>query len=549
MQSGYTGHVSRSEWWWTTLVSVLMILVAFLPFVVVALTNPAQSNQQFMGLIHDAVNSAPQLSRIQQGAQGNTLIPFLYTAQDHAGALVHPLYAVLGRLQQFIGIPALIIFHVTRIFASLLMFLMIYQLGASIWTKLRTRRIFFVIASLSAGFGWLGILLLTTENKLTIPDIHTPQAFPLYASAANIHYPLAIACLAVLAAQIIAALRPGENARPSVGNGGIIVFLVSLALVLIYPDAILPLAIAFIVNVLVNWYQKRQATSREWYWGLWIIVPALPILLYDLLILNSNEQVLTWLQQRNATTISVPMLLLGFGLPLLIALPALWRALRRFEADGDRFMLIWLLAMPILMYLVPILGAYLLVGIMLPLAYFATRAVEDYWFQYLRRLYRPFAYLLIVPLLVLSHILWLFIPVYSSVTHQWQTTNKLMLDNEYASVFLTLYNTLPDDTVTLAAPDVSLWIPAWTGTHVVYGHPAETRDAATVRDAVESWYQQTDANADECHQLLETYQVNYIFYGSRERALGTGACLDNLELVAASERFNIYENIPSTSNP
>jgi hypothetical protein len=53
-------------------------------------------------------------------------------------------------------------FHVARVFASLFMYVALYQLAASIWSRVRARRVFFVVASIGAG---LGSLKKTSRSK------------------------------------------------------------------------------------------------------------------------------------------------------------------------------------------------------------------------------------------------------------------------------------------------------------------------------------------------------------------------------------------------
>lgn len=290
METGYTGYVDRTEWWWTTVVSITFILITFAPFVIIAFFNPIQSNIQFMGAIHDHVDAASQIARMEQGANGEILLDFLYSSQEQDTALVHPLYSLLGQLVRFSQLSAMIMFHVIRIFISLFMYLTIYHLGANIWVKVRTRRIFFILASTGTGFGWFVALFFPFVNVNTLPDLVLPQAYPLYAGAANIHYPLAIACVALIVSVIVAILRPGDESQPSANNKGTIVFISSLLLALVYPDALIPLGIAYALNVIANWYIQRNADYRELYWGLWILVPALPIITYDLLIVSNNRK-------------------------------------------------------------------------------------------------------------------------------------------------------------------------------------------------------------------------------------------------------------------
>lgn len=529
METGYTGYVDRSEWWWTTLVSLTFILISFSPFIIITLFNPIQSDIQFMGAIHDHVDAASQIARMEQGANGQFLLDFLYSPQEQDTALVHPFYALLGQLVHFSQLSSMIMFHIIRIFISLFMFLTIYHLGANIWVKVRTRRIFFSLASIGTGFGWL-IILFFPRMVATLPDLTLPQAFPLHASAANIHYPLAIACVALIAAVIVTILRPGDDSKPSAENKGGIVFFTSLLLALVYPDALIPLGIAYALNVLVNWYIQGNASPREWYWGLWILVPALPVITYDLLIVSTNPFVSSWLGQRGNNMPPLWAIIVSLGLPLLIAIPGLIRAVRRFEPDGDRFMLFWLISMIITMYLPIQLNQYLLLGLMIPVAYFATRAIEDFWFKYIRRIHRPRVYIAILPLLVLSHIVWMFLPVFP-LLQGWDNFSPFVLEQEYGNTLIWLDQNLETDSIILASPTASLWIPAWTGQQVVYGHPYETFKADETRAEVLNWYQENDSEAEKCLALIDKYQISYVIYGVREHLIGSGACLANLTLV------------------
>jgi len=76
-------------------------------------------------------------------------------------------------------------------------------------------------------------------------------------------------------------------------------------------------------------------------------------------------------------------------------------------------------------------------------------------------------------------------------------------------------NGKPDDVV-LSSPNIGLWIPAWGGKRVVYGHPYETLFAVTKLAQVEAWYR------GDCGDLLEQYHVRYVIVGPQERALGNG---------------------------
>lgn len=539
MQTGYTGYVDRSEWWWTTIVSLTFILAAFIPFLIIVFLNPVTSDIQFMGAMHDFQDSAADIARMQQGADGDILVDFLYTSSPQDAALIDLVYVLLGKLGRLIELSQTILFHMMRIFVSLFMYLTIYHLGANIWVRVRTRRIFFVLASVSAGFGWLFAILTGGHSELLIPDLSLPQAFPIHASAANIHYPLAISCLALIASTIIGILRPGESEKPMPDNGGGLVFIASLVLALAYPEALLPLGIAYALNVVVNWSQSKKITAREWYWGLWILVPALPIITYNLLTFVNNPDITEWVQQRASENMPVWLLVAALIIPVSLALPALTRAVRRFEADGDRFMLLWLLSMVVTTYLPLQLNQYLLIAITLPLAYFATRATEDFWFNYIPRRFRPRVYILFIPILVMSHIFWMFLPIYPFL-QGWQNHSDIFFAREYSNTLIEFDLEAPEDSIVLASPRVSLWIPAWTGLRVVYGHPDETMNAPQIHQDVILWFEQSDPNAEICQRLIDDHDIDFVIYGPRERRLGAGACVENLELRQIFGQVEIY---------
>ena len=539
MQSALTGHIDRTEWRWVTGISIGLLILLFSPFIILALLNPPDEDWQFVGALHDYQDTAAHLSRIQQGANGDLLVEFMHTSERHDGLLIHPIYPLLGQLSRVTIQSPTVVFHIFRLIAALFMFLSIYQLGASIWTRTRTRRIFFILATMGAGFGWLYALATSLTGDGIVPDIDLPQISPLFSAGVNINYPIATACLALLAAVIVRIFRPGNLTEPNIDNGGTIAFLSSLTLAFVYPDALLPLNTAYLLCMLTHWGLRRKIFIEELRWWLWIIVPALPVITYNLIIAMNNEIVQMWLIQRGQATPSPILLMIGVAIPLVIGLPSLWRAVRRFEADGDRFMLLWLLAMLILTYLPLVLNQYFLLGLMLPLAYFATRAVEDVWMSVIRRRYRGIAYAIAVVMLLPSHVMWLFLPVIP-ILQGWSNVSGNVLEQSYTVTFGWLSDNVQSEDVILSSPEVGAWIPYWVQAHPVYGHPDETINADVKFNEVVEWYKSTTSDAAICERVVIKYNVQLVLVGSRERLYGDNACVQNLVQIATFGDVDIY---------
>lgn len=540
MQSIQTGFVTRAEWWWVTMVSLALLTLAFAPFLILTLTYSPDSGQAFLGIIHQFDDAAAYLSKMQQGAQGQYLLFLQHTPDNHQSALIHPLYALLGQTTRVVSLSPVIVFHIARLIMAYIMYVAIYQLAASIWVRVRTRRLFFVVAAFGSGFGWLTTLL---TGSATTPDVSIAQAYPFFSTIVNIHYPMTITALALLASVIIPVLRPGITEVPSVDNGGIIAVLMSLLLSFVYPEAIIPLATALILCTLIQAYTKRRYPRHELRWALWVIVPSLPFAAYYLALFQGNDIMALWLQQRLDVPPSPFSLLIGLGLPLFIALPSLLRALRRLEPDGDRFMVFWLLSMLVWLYLpVPMLQ-YAIVGLMLPIAYFAARSLEEYWFQFVRRQQRRRLYVIAVPILALSQLFVLFIPT-SAIARGW-SPNGALLRTEYVAALDWLADQTTFTDVVLASPTVATWLPYATGARVVYGHPDETINPQVRRQQVLDWYAGEDDAACEALSGLnlvreEAFPVTYVIYGSRERALGNPLCLNEMTFLASFGDVEIY---------
>jgi hypothetical protein len=93
-------------------------------------------------------------------------------------------------------------------------------------------------------------------------------------------------------------------------------------------------------------------------------------------------------------------------------------------------------------------------------------------------------------------------------------------------------NTSPDDLV-LAAPETGLFIPAWAGNRVVYGHPFETIRAQERKAEVAQFF----ATHDMAFQrgLLSRYEARYVVVGPREQSLGGTINPESLALVTVFE--------------
>lgn len=142
MQTLRSVYVSTAEWRWVIVISGLLVALTLVPYAWALATNETADGWQFMGMLSNPKDGATYLSKIEQGRRGAWLFELRHTPESHNGAGFHTFYIFLGHIARLTGLSSRLIFHIARVATSLLMYISIYQLGATIWIRLRPRRCF-----------------------------------------------------------------------------------------------------------------------------------------------------------------------------------------------------------------------------------------------------------------------------------------------------------------------------------------------------------------------------------------------------------------------
>jgi hypothetical protein len=516
MQTLRSVYVSTAEWRWVIVISGLLVALTLVPYAWALARNETNESWHFMGMLSNPKDGATYLSKIEQGRDGSWLFQLRYTPEAHAGAGFHTFYLFLGHLARLTSLSSLLIFHLARVATSFVMFLSFYQLAATIWVRMRPRRLFFTLLAVGSGLGWL---LLLFDSKALAADMNIPEAFPFYAAYTNPHFPLSIACLTLIAATYLVVFRRGYTAEPNVENGGLALLLLSILLALIQPTALLPIGGALVLYVLVRYYLTRKIPVHELRWASMLWLPTIPFAMYDAAVFHFNHIMGEFNQQNQTPSPALYLYLFGYGLLLLVAIPGLVRAVRRFERDGDQLMLLWFVVNVIGLYAPFNLQRRLSMGLIIPLVYFDVRALEDYWFYKVADNWRAPAMIALIVFIVPTNVLVLGIPLFGAVADpQSGLSSGMLLQTDYWNTFQWLRDSGEPNAVVLASPNVSMWVPAYTAEVVVYGHPLETVPSETRLTEVEAWYRGQD-----CTTLLSDelpFRVRYIIWGPQEKALG-----------------------------
>ncbi len=518
------GDVSRQEWRWVAFWGGFLVTLTLIPYAIAILAS--NNDWAFMGVLANPQDGATYFAKIEEGREGNWLYELQHTPQSHTPAGAFTIYLLLGQIARLVGVSPFVIFHLARIAASLFMFTAIYRLGAHVWLRIRPRRLFFAITSVATGLGWLMIPFMSA-NRIP-PDLGIPEAFPLYAAYANPHFPLSIACLAMLTGIYINVFRPGYDQAPTVENGGSLVLFYAVTLSIVQPPALVGLGGALFVLTAITAYNQRAIPWHEVRWVAMLGLAGLPILIYYILLFTTNDVFSDFNQQNITLSPPIPFALASYGLLLVLAIPAINRARKHFERDGDQLMLLWLMISAFTLYMPHPLQRRFFIGLIIPIVYFVVRALEDYWFERITKRWHRIALVMVFVLMLPSNFITLLIPLFGVVSNQEQGANAgLMLDRDYVDMFTWLDGFGVENEVVLASPDVSLWLPAATPLRVVYGHPYETVPNDQRRQAVEDFFEGRDC--DRVFSYANVFTIDYLVVGPMELQMALDAREENPE--------------------
>ncbi len=511
-----TVDVSTQEWRWVAFWGGMLVTLTLVPYAWAMFAS--NDHWHFLGILANPQDGATYFAKIRQGVQGNWLFDLRYTPEAHDPAGLFSFYLLLGHVARLLGFSTVIIFHLARIATSLFMFTALYQLGAQVWQRQRPRRLFFALTAIASGLGWLAIVIISVDGDLP-PDLSVPEAFPLYAAYANPHFPLSIGLLALLASVLLEVYRPGFKEGPNADNGGLAIIIYSVILAIIQPPALVGIGGALATFILTHVYIKREIPWHEIRWGAMVWLPAFPVAVYYFLIFETNDMMNLFNQQNVTPTPNILLTLIGYGMLFVIAVPGIARAVRLFDRDGDQFMLMWLVVNFIALYIPYTLQRRFYIGLIIPIAYFAVRALEDYWFDKLEGRWMRVALILGFVLMLPSNVIALGIPLFGAVANQEEGADAgILVAKDYVEVYDWLNDFGTEGEVVLAAPQISLWIPARTDLRVVYGHPFETIPAEEREEQVIDFFSGRD-----CETLLTVsdnelnFTVSYVIWGPEER--------------------------------
>lgn len=492
--------IEKKDWILVTLVCILFTTAISLPYYYAS--NIGGSANSFNGFLLNPQDGNSYLAKMYQGWQGEWRFKLPFTYDPGEGVYIFLFYLGLGHLARIFDLSLILVFHTARILCSLLMLISLWEFFKVILESPRSRRIAFFLATLGSGMGWLllGFGLITS-------DFWIAEAYPFLSAYANPHFPLSIAI-------VVWILKKWFQKDKNIGTY-IFTVIGSLALSVINPFGVIVLLIVFAGVGIWQLVSKREYQENLRALTL-ISLSGIPLLVYDYWIANFDPIIRIWNQQNITPSPPIWDILVSFSPALLFGIYGILCITQINQNKIDpklMVLLVWAVCGLGFIYLPLGLQRRFMLGIYIPVSGLAAYGI-DLISKDNRRMYL-ISLMILFSLAIPSNL----ITIMASISGIQEQNALIYLLEDEVAVLKWIENNTELETVILASPEMGLFIPAYTGRRVVYGHPYESLDALENKKIVEDIYSGKYSKT-KLNQFLLDYGIDIIMVGPREINIG-----------------------------
>lgn len=526
--------ISKKEWTVVLIITLSTAVIGLLPYWLGSNSTP--NDQVYMHLIMNAEDSLTYWAKMRQGLAGAWQYTIPFTAEPHDSAAVGVFYVWLGQAARLGNLSLTAVWHLSRFICAVILFVMTFYLTAVFVADKLTRWTAYLLALYGSGLGWLLFISGQTYWLGAFPiDFKQPGAHLFFTSITFPHIALGSALIMfdMIALKRIADGRLNTD-QLAEGKRSIwlLVVLAGLGNVLLgiaYPFLIYIVAVTAGLTFAYLLFKARHLLWREAFQiAVMFLIPA-PLYLYYLYVWQTNDVFQMWDRQAGTPSPPWPHYLVGFGLMLLLAALFWWK--RPSQRRHFAVLWWWLTAVALLVYAplgpqrrfvqgvqaaLSILAAAGLVVVLLPRLQRTRpwqRIIQNPRYDS-AKLSRFFISLFILFMSFSNIILLADVSRIAGITHPdlfFRPRAEMEMvgwlhENEPAAIVLADYQS-------------GNLIAAYAGNPVLLGHWAETVDYDLKTTAVNQFFD--EAVSDQWRQdLLNAYQIELVWYGPREQAVG-----------------------------
>jgi hypothetical protein len=532
--------LKKAERSWLRKYSLGLILATTLPYL---LAFSAQGKAwEFTGFLFGVEDGNSYIAKMLSGAYGAWLFRTPYTTLPQSGVLAFLPYLLLGKLAagSALHMQLVALFHIFRIAAIPLLVLAIYRFSGAFIESIAWRKWVIILSTIGGGLGWIPAAVGRPVVQGSIPlDFYSPETFGFLSVLGLPHLIVARSLLLLALARY---LQTGDSGKPA-WDAGLLLLGAGLFQPIILIPSLAVIGCHWLLMVVIA--RPPQKAFLGWLWAaVGAGLPSFPLVIYSAAALRADPFLRGWAAQNIILSPAPVHYLLAYGLLLIPAVYGIWTVIHARSASG-LLLAGWVILLPVLAYAPFNLQRRLPEGAWVALLLLAAMGLKAWLASYgraklaaaygLGALLLPSSVMLLVGALPLAirPALPVFEPAAAAQAYDWL--------RQHAA---------PGDHV-LASYETGNALPAWAPVKVVIGHGPESIDLGELRLAVQDFYQANGMTQTERYSFLDDHQVQWVFWGPDEQALGSWNPLrdSSLMLAYAGGGYTIMRRVPAAAAP
>lgn len=496
------------------LLGVLFVILITFPYVFGFFSGG--KDYFFSGFLINPIDGYSYLAKMYQGWKGDILFNLPYTLEPGEPVFLFSYYLFLGHLSRILGISLTAVFHISRLFNALLLFIASYRfLVKNCDLPDKWLRLAFTALIFGAGLGWVSTLF----GKIT-SDFWVTESFVFLSSFTNPHFPLGLALFLYL------LLKHDQDKS--------LKFIVIQSLAALCLSIVMPFGFIILMGIilfvwLINIYQSQKFYLPVGYIS--YVLGAL-FMIYQFIIVNTHPVLSKWNQQNITSSPDLLDFVISFSPMLLFSIWGLITLIRSGCPGRTQYIVVWFIMGLVLIYSPINLQRRFMFGFFVPVVILAFYGLYDIY-QRIKSKWLVFG---VVASSIPTNLILIVAGIAGILSHNGMI---FLTRNERDGLKWIEENTETKSRI-FASPESGMFIPSYTGRRVVYGHPFETPDANFERLGVEKMYTGVYSSQEEI-KYFQDKGIEYIFWGPRERKLGDISVRNFGEIVFESGDVQIID--------
>jgi hypothetical protein len=499
------------------------ILLISLPFLVAAYNS--DTNYEWSGVLFNPQDGNSYFAKMYEGWRGEWRFTLPYTAEPGEGGFLFLFYLLLGHLSRISGLSIVLVFHLTRLVAAIVLFFSLKKFFFTVFQDRELSRKALYLVCFGSGLGWLLFF-----GGYVSANFWVAEAYPFLSSFANPHFPLGLSLLLV-------ALTHYLKQHPALSDY-LLLLIYSLLLSVVMPFGIV-IGCLVIAGEVVYRIIRRQ--KKEFLAGLAFILGGAPFLIYQFIISNADPVLKIWNEQNNTPSPPFWDFLISFSPIILIAIWGVWRILKFWKRDpvsldsspGLRLLIIWFILGILLIYFPFSLQRRFMFGFFVPVCGLGIWALT-----YLSSKKKDIIWKIIFPLSIISNIFTVLLAGYGIIRHD----PLFFISTQQAQAIEWIKINTPSNALVLTSAQLGVIIPAQTGRRVIYGHPFETVNALQERNNIEKFFA-GDLDTAQISTFISQRNIQFIIFDASDGMWGSNrfpdcaVSFDDLVVICSPGEF------------